>query len=1841
MKVISRKIRSSLFFSMVLVAALVVGFVVDSAQGKPKNIIICIGDGMGPQQVKAGGMFTYGAAGTLSFELFPYSGEITTYSANSGGPNSGATDSAAAATAIATGYKVKDRVISMAYEGYPPGFDEYTELDTLLEYFKDQGKMTGLVTTKFMTDATPAAFGAHDWDRGHTGDIADDYRLQTEPNVLFGGGGNGITTSEFSTAGYTVKTCWDTNRDDIEDGTGLKWLNTETAGKVLGYFGDTFLPFEYYNQYGDLPHLSEMTEVALQILDNEPNGFFLMMEGGRIDSAGHNRRIYELDPEMDEFNKAVQVVIDWAKGRTDTLILVVADHETGGLTVSSNGNNGAGNDPTVTWNQTGDHTDANVPIYTWGVNSELMSSTSDNTHIIDLVTADQPIELVRPVYDAVEVSTSPTLEVTVYDPDDNDSSLDVTFYGREDSFTIVALPDTQMYVLNGAHPEIFDSQTQWAARNADALNIVFVTHEGDITETYDPAPVDAEWVDANESMSLLDGFVPYGVLPGNHDTISKLNEYFPYTRYEDEYWYGGHYPSTGNENNYELFSAGGDDYIILHLEDVPNANVISWAGGVLDHYTNRKAIITTHSYINAGANFVGGGQDIWNNLIDDRGNVHFVLCGHVDDERYNGRTANDGHTVHELLADYQGVSGHGDGYLRIMEFVPSANSVNVYTYSPWRDEYRTGGDSQFPINNFEMSGGAFSVIGSETGVESGSNVSTVWSGLSPETQYEWYVSIDDPTSGTTQGPSYLFETAVYWYVDGVNGDDANDGKTWATAFKTISKAINRSQDGHVIEVAEATYTEGIDFNGKRLTITGTDPGAWSTVANTIIYRSGGFYSRDGVVNFTSGEGADSILTGFTIKGDGKFTRDGIRCSNSSSPTVSNCIIENTFLGIDSVGCAPVIKNNKIHNNWQGIWCEQNSTAQIRNNWFYDNDWGVETSSSHSVEVIGNTITGNTYYGVWSNAAPGPIVKNCIIWDNSIETYNCTNVTHSCIMGGGTQNGNIPDDPCFVDRAIHDYHLREISHSINKGDSNAVIAGETDIDGEPRIQGCTPESTIVDMGADESPYNGVLCVSLGGNSDGRCWATAYGSIQEAIDAAYDGDIVDVNVGTYYETIDFKGKSITVRSTNPDDPNVVASTVIDANSDVSNPGRGVTFDEGEDANSVLTGFVITGGYAPGTDIARDGGGILCYGSSPTISKCDIIQNYAGDDGGGIFCDSGSDAEISDCTISDNESGDKGGGMYCRNSDSTIKDTDVSSNDAGTGGGLYYTASEPLIENCFITDNETTGGSSADGGGIYLLSSNATIISSIISDNISDDDAGGIYFLTGSDATITNCTLGGNQADDKGGGFYCKDGSDPAITNCIVWGNTATTGAQIHTATSSPVVSYSDVEGGWTGTGNINSEPAFADPANGDYYLLPSSPCIDAGDSNGDYAGQTDIEGDSRVIDIGGKGDGTVDVDMGANEVVGDVHNITQGIDYFSIQTAITDADPNDVIEVEEGTYYETLDFGGKSITLTSTDPDDSSVVLNTIIDANSNVNNPGRGVTFDDSEGPTSVLTGFTITGGYAPGTGNARDGGGILCDGSSPTISNCLITENYAGDDGGGIFCDSGSDAIINFCTISDNESGDKGGGMYCRNSDPTIKVSDITSNDAGSGGGLYFNASEPLIDGCIVSGNETSGGTSADGGGIYLLSSNATIINSVISDNISDDDAGGIYCLTGSDAEITNCTLTGNQADDKGGGFYCKDGSDAVITNCIVWGNTATTGAQIHTASSTPVVSYSDVEGGWTGTGNINSDPAFADAYHLQSNSPCIDEGDPNGNYAVQKDIDGEERVMGDEVDIGADEYTQ
>jgi len=447
--------------------------------------------------------------------------------------------------------------------------------------------------------------------------------------------------------------------------------------------------------------------------------------------------------------------------------------------------------------------------YVWNclvtnTSSEPSWAPADFHVTVDTGYPNQPV-LVAPPDGATEVSTSPTLEVTVSDPQGD--SLDVTFYGRQASaasdFTIVPLPDTQKYCLS--YPDIFTAQTQWIVNNASSRNIAFVTHEGDIVDTYNST---LEWDRANASMSLLDGVVAYGLAPGNHDQPTTLfNYYFPYTRYENEPWYGGHRGTT-NDTNYEIFSAGGDDYLVLHLEYWPSGDVITWADSILKANANRKAIITTHGFLGVtGDHYVhgiGSTQYIWDGLVIPNDNVYFIVCGHEAGE-YTRTDVVNGREVHQLLADYQGRANGGDGWLRTMRFAPSEDKVYVETYSPWLNQYETDADSQFTLN-FPMSG--FSVIGTDTDVTRRPNAWVVWSNLSVNTQYEWYATVTDTTGKTQTGPAWHFTTTANDttppIISGVNATDVTESTSriiWTTdepADSLVEYGLDKSYDAALV-----------------------------------------------------------------------------------------------------------------------------------------------------------------------------------------------------------------------------------------------------------------------------------------------------------------------------------------------------------------------------------------------------------------------------------------------------------------------------------------------------------------------------------------------------------------------------------------------------------------------------------------------------------------------------------------------------------------------------------------------------------------------------------------------------------------------------------------------------------------------------------------------------------------------------------------------------------------------------------------------------------------------------------------------------------------------------------
>jgi alkaline phosphatase len=309
---------------------------------------------MGFEQVKAASYYKYGIKGNLSFEHFTIKGNVTTYSADNK-----VTDSAAAATAISTGVKVKNKAISFGSEG--------EELTTILEMYKGCSKNTGLVTSAFITHATPASFAAHEENRNSYKKIPKDYFSQTKPDLIFGGGHGGINVEEAENAGYTL----------ITDRESFEKLDTESAQATLAIFGKNHMPYEF-DDNSEYPHLSEMAIKALNILDNN-DGFFLMIESGRIDHAGHDKKIERNIFETIEFSKTVDAILEWAKDNPQTLIIVTADHETGGLIVKNN--KGKGEFPDIEWSSGGGHTASDVPIYSWGIGAEVFEGTLDNTDI--------------------------------------------------------------------------------------------------------------------------------------------------------------------------------------------------------------------------------------------------------------------------------------------------------------------------------------------------------------------------------------------------------------------------------------------------------------------------------------------------------------------------------------------------------------------------------------------------------------------------------------------------------------------------------------------------------------------------------------------------------------------------------------------------------------------------------------------------------------------------------------------------------------------------------------------------------------------------------------------------------------------------------------------------------------------------------------------------------------------------------------------------------------------------------------------------------------------------------------------------------------------------------------------------------------------------------------------------------------------------------------------------------------------------------------------------------------------------------------------------------------------
>ena len=927
-------------------------------------------------------------------------------------------------------------------------------------------------------------------------------------------------------------------------------------------------------------------------------------------------------------------------------------------------------------------------------------------------------------------------------------------------------------------------------------------------------------------------------------------------------------------------------------------------------------------------------------------------------------------------------------------------------------------------------------------------------------------------------------------------------------------------------------------------------------------------------------------------------------------------------------------------------------------------------------------------------------------------------------------------------------------------------------------------------------SGSICFVLASLANavlGDIWSvpSEYVTIQAAIDVATNGDIVEIADGTYTgmgnKDLDLGGKAITVRSTsgNP------ALCVIDCEKD----GRGFYFHSGEQPDSVIDGVTIANGFVDGGGpgyyfgggvycigssptltncIIRDnvsfgwkgaGGGVYCESSSPLLTKCTITGNSAPSPfglGGGLFASGSSSPTLSQCKIVNNAAWEGGGGVSCYNSSSPILiNTTFRQNRAANGGGVHcdYYAS-PTIIACTISRNAADS-----GAGIYCIRSSPDLSNCVISKNQATNNGGAILCSNEGNVLLTNCTITGNSAS-TGGGLVCANGN-PILANCILWGDAP---QEIYVYGGSPAVTYSDVQGGWTGVGNINADPLFG--FSDDLHLQDGSPCIDSATS-APVGGlpAVDIEENARPLD--GDGDTMAVPDMGAFEFnpavpaialsatnlkflaavggsnpgdqsvklrncgggtldwtitgrlawltvapesgssSGDLNEVTLGVnsdelphgsyistllvsdslavnspraitvsldvsstlhvpsEYPTIQDAINAAVTGDVVELADGTYSgdgnKDLDFGGKAITVRSA----SGVPAQCVIDCE----HVGRGFHFHNYEGQDSVVQGLAITNGYVDGD---EGGGAVYCDYGSPTIRNCRIADNAA-PSGGGVEGVSSNVHLID-CTIVMNAavgSYGSGGGVVCSARSSLVRCTIADNTAVYSGGGVELYSGSVTLDECAIIRNSAS-----RTGGIYCSGDTHQFTNCEIAGNAAESFAGGIYCGWGTPI-FNNCLIRGNHADNQGGGV-CSSGSytEPKFNNCVFVSNTAgLQGGAVYVNASTDVsitncimrdnypqgidinsgvahVSYSNVQGGWTGDGNIDADPVWLDPdgpdddpvtwedndYRLGTASPCIDAGS-NSYAATDADLDGHARIVDGNfdgaaaIDMGAYEY--
>jgi predicted outer membrane repeat protein len=825
-------------------------------------------------------------------------------------------------------------------------------------------------------------------------------------------------------------------------------------------------------------------------------------------------------------------------------------------------------------------------------------------------------------------------------------------------------------------------------------------------------------------------------------------------------------------------------------------------------------------------------------------------------------------------------------------------------------------------------------------------------------------------------------------------------------------------------------------------------------------------------------------------------------------------------------------------------------------------------------------------------------------------------------------------------------------------------------------------------------------------DGLSWDTAYADLQPVLTAAVSGTTIKVADGTYKPTtgtdrtvsfvlkngVGLYGGYAGFGATDPDARDVAAyPTILSGDiglvGDNSDNSYHVVVGSNTDATALIDGFTITGGNVNGSNSPTCyGGGMYNASGSPTISNCSFSGNTAGRTSGssygGAIYNSSSSPTLTNCTFIGNTAAERAGAIYNFSSSPTLTNCTFIGNTAGSfGGAIYNDSSSPTLTNCILWGNAAPHGSQiAQSGGTTTATYCDIQAGGFPGIGSLDTDPLFVRFpWTGPDGSF-------GTADDDYGDLRLRAGSP-----CLDAGSNAAIPAGVTT----DLAGQARIQNGTVDLGAY--EGSFTVPAPKTIYVDGNAPGAGSGTSWTDAfttlgaALLAATDGDTiRVAD--GTYKPTTTNDRTFTFALRNAVSILGGYAGYGVP------DPN---ARDSGTYPTILsgDIGSvnynsdNSYHVLTTNVVSASAVLDAVTVSGGNANGSGSnqsygGGLFAQYVSPT--LTNCTFTGNNASGFGGAiyngyssptltnctfsgnsvtYCGGAIYNDRSSPTLTNCTFTGNTTWNtrgpsDGGAIYNSSSSPALIN-CTFSANTVYSFGGAIFSVSSYPTLTNCAFSGNKAGYGGAMLDFASWPTLTNCIFNGN-----SAYYGGAIHDRSfSSLTLTNCTFSGNGaygSGANGGAIYNDNSiSPPTLANCTFSGNSATISGGAIYSST-SSPTLANCILWGNAAASGSQIYQASGTTTATYCDVQGGFPGTGNINTDPLFVgnptpgpdgkwgtadDDYgdlRLQITSPCIDAGSNAGVPAgVTTDLAGNARIIdipgihdpGAIVDMGAYEH--